>query len=151
MQKHVDQRVGSKSLRSTYCPSSTQDGVPILTEGCLCAVSIRKTMYSNRKFDIIDPHKCLIQYLLLICLFIYIYIYIKYSILYYKYVILCRIYSILTSKYQNKNFPEKSAFGPGLLLLRERDIFFELFFSLIPARPLYQNVRIDHRIIFPVL
>ena len=56
----------------------------------------RKTTYSNRKFDIIDPNKWLILYLFLIGPFIYI----EYSILYHKYIILYRIYSILTSRYQ---------------------------------------------------
>ena len=47
----------------------------------------------------------------------------------------------------NKNFSEKSAFEPGLLLLRERDIFANWICSLNFAKPLYHNVCIDHRII----
>ena len=49
----------------------------------------------------------------------------------------------------NTNFSEKSAFEPGLLFLQDRGLFFGTrHFSLNFAKPLYQNVRIDHRIIF---
>ena len=41
----------------------------------------------------------------------------------------------------------ESAFESGLLFLRERALFSNLSFFLIFAKPLYQNVRIDHRII----
>ena len=49
----------------------------------------------------------------------------------------------------NKNFFEKSVFEPGLLFLQDRGLFFELVISpCFFVKPLYQNVRIDHRIIF---
>ena len=48
----------------------------------------------------------------------------------------------------DKNFLGKSAFEPGLLFLQETPLFRTRHFSLIYAKPLYQNVRIDHRIIF---
>ena len=48
----------------------------------------------------------------------------------------------------NKHFCEKSAFEPGLLFLRERGLFPNLFVFIFVAKPLYHNVCIDHRIIF---
>ena len=80
--------------------------------------SIRKTTYSNRRFDIIDFNKWLISYLFLIGL-----LYNKQSILYGKYVILYATDSILTSKYQKHFFFEKSAFELGLLFLQGRGLF----------------------------
>ena len=55
---------------------------------------IRKTTYSNRKFDIIQPNKLIILYLFVKGPFI-----VKHLILYVEYIILYHISSILTSRH----------------------------------------------------
>ena len=50
----------------------------------------------------------------------------QYYIMNMSMAILCCIYSILTFNIQNNNFSEKSAFEPGLLFLRKRDIVFKI-------------------------
>ena len=48
----------------------------------------------------------------------------------------------------SKNFSEKPASEPGLLFSQDRGFLFELDFLVLFAKPVYQNVCIDHRIIF---
>ena len=83
--------------------------------------------------------KCVRVY---VCLFILVTLNMQY------YIINMHFISYLTNinlQIQIDNFSEKSAFEPRLLLLRERDIFSNWSFF---AKPLCQNVRIDHRIAF---
>ena len=51
-------------------------------------------------------------------------------------------------KIPNKTFCGRSAFEPGLLFLRERPFFRTWHSSYKIDKPLYQNVRIDRRIVF---
>ena len=76
------------------------------------------------------------------------FLYIEYSILYHKYVILYCIYSILTSKYQIKTFLKNQPSSLGYYFYKIEAFFQNFIFFLIFAKPLYQNVRIDHRIAF---
>ena len=78
--------------------------------------------------------------------FKYTFLYIEYSIVYVKYVTLYATRSISTSKYQMKTFPKNQPSNLGCYFLEKEDFFQTLLLSLVLAKPLYQNVCIDHRI-----
>ena len=66
--------------------------------------------------------------------------------LYVKYSILYAAHSILTSKYQMKTFPKNQPSSLGCYFWEKEALFRTSHFSVFSAEPLYQNVRIDHRI-----
>ena len=81
-------------------------------------------------------------------LYEYAFLYIKYLILYVEHVIVYAIHLILTSKFQFSPKMLPSSLGYSL---RERTCFSNFSFSTNSAEPLYQNVRIDHKIILTFL
>ena len=106
----------------------------------------RKNTYSNREFDIVDPNKLVIWYLFLVGPLIYI----RYWILYVRYATLYATHSILTFKYRIKTFLENQPSNQGYYSCQKHSFFRARHFSLMFAKPLYQNVRIDPRIVFAV-
>ena len=66
---------------------------------------------------------------------------------------ICFGFAFLNTLYKYKihrffDFVEKSAFEPGQLFLRKSIVFELVIFLCFFAEPLFQNVRIDHRILF---
>ena len=91
----------------------------------------------------IDLNKWLIEYLFKICNFIYeIFNIISYLTNTISYLLNINLQT------PNMNFVQKYAFESGLLFSRDIAFFHNLPFFLFSAEPLYQNVRIDHRIIY---
>ena len=103
---------------------------------------IRKTTYSNRKFDIIILNKLrLIQ-----CMAFYLGER-AFNIIYWICHFICHTLNI-NLQIPNTFFPPNQGSSLGCCFW-ERSLSFELdVFSLFSAEPLYQNVYIDHRITF---